>query len=92
MYGVGLSSVLISELTDSIQEEVKVWQCRPLGALYPIVYPNASPTAEGQSVPFRTLIPGERYPANAPRSSSAASNGTISTVRPATAVSATDSE
>ena len=32
---------LISEVTDSIQEEVKLWQDRPLEALYPIVYLDA---------------------------------------------------
>jgi putative transposase len=37
MYGVDVSAGLISEVTDSIQEEVKAWQDRPLEALYPIV-------------------------------------------------------
>ena len=32
---------LISEVTDSIQEEVQAWQDRPLEALYPIVYLDA---------------------------------------------------
>jgi putative transposase len=34
---VEVSPGLISEVTDSIQEEVKAWQDRPLEALYPIV-------------------------------------------------------
>jgi putative transposase len=41
MYGVDVSPSLISEVTDSIQEEVKLWRDRPLEALYPIVYPDA---------------------------------------------------
>ena len=41
MYGVEVSPALISEVTDSIQEEVKAWQDRPLEALYPIVYLDA---------------------------------------------------
>jgi putative transposase len=41
MYGVEVSGGLISEVTDSIQEEVKAWQDRPLEALYPIVYLDA---------------------------------------------------
>jgi putative transposase len=38
---VEVSAGLISEVTDSIQEEVKAWQDRPLEALYPIVYLDA---------------------------------------------------
>jgi putative transposase len=41
MYGVEVSTGLISEVTESIQEEVKAWQDRPLEALYPIVYLDA---------------------------------------------------
>jgi putative transposase len=41
MYGVDISAGLVSEVTDSIQEEVKLWQDRPLEALYPIVYLDA---------------------------------------------------
>ena len=41
MYGVDVSAALISEVTDSILEEVKAWQDRPLEALYPIVYLDA---------------------------------------------------
>jgi putative transposase len=41
MYGVEVSPTLISQVTDSIQEEVKAWQDRPLEALYPIVYLDA---------------------------------------------------
>ncbi len=41
MYGVDVSAGLISEVTDSILEEVRAWQDRPLEALYPIVYLDA---------------------------------------------------
>jgi putative transposase len=41
MYGVDVSATLISEVTDSVMEEVKAWQDRPLEALYPIVYLDA---------------------------------------------------
>ena len=41
MYGVDVSAALISEVTDSILDEVKAWQDRPLEALYPIVYLDA---------------------------------------------------
>jgi putative transposase len=41
MYGVDVSAALISEVTDSVMEEVKAWQDRPLEALYPIVYLDA---------------------------------------------------
>ena len=38
MYGTGVSPSLISSVTDAVSEEVKVWQARPLDAIYPIVY------------------------------------------------------
>lgn len=41
IYGVDVSSTLISEVTDAVQEEVRAWQNRPLEALYPIVYLDA---------------------------------------------------
>jgi putative transposase len=41
LYGVDVSAALISEVTDSVMEEVKAWQDRPLDALYPIVYRDA---------------------------------------------------
>ena len=34
---MNVSAALISEVTDSVLEEVKAWQYRPLEALYPIV-------------------------------------------------------
>jgi len=41
MYGVEISAGLISEVTDSIQEEVRLWQDCPLEELYPIMYLDA---------------------------------------------------
>jgi len=38
MYGTEVSPSLISAVTDAVSEEVKIWQGRPLDALYPIVY------------------------------------------------------
>jgi len=41
IYGVDVSSTLISEVTEAVTDEVRVWQSRPLEALYPIVYMDA---------------------------------------------------
>jgi putative transposase len=38
MYGTEVSPTLISNVTDAIIDEVKLWQSRPLDGLYPIVY------------------------------------------------------
>ncbi len=41
LYGVNISSGLISEVTDSVLDEVKAWQSRPLSEVYPILYLDA---------------------------------------------------
>jgi putative transposase len=41
MYGVEVSPGLISEVTDAVLDEVRVWQSRPLEAIYGIVYLDA---------------------------------------------------
>lgn len=41
MYGVEVSPVLISNVTDAVLDEVRTWQNRPLDAVYPIVYLDA---------------------------------------------------
>lgn len=41
IYGVEVSPTLISNVTDSVLEEVRAWQSRPLDPLYPIVYLDA---------------------------------------------------
>jgi len=38
IYGAEVSPSLISNVTDAVSEDVKVWQGRPLDALYPILY------------------------------------------------------
>jgi len=38
LYGAEISESLISKITDSVMEEVKLWQARPLDFLYPIVF------------------------------------------------------
>lgn len=37
MYGTEVSPTLTSYVTDAVNEDVKVWQSRPLDALYTIV-------------------------------------------------------
>lgn len=41
MYGVEVSPALISNVTDSVLDDVRAWQSRPLSAVYPIVYFDA---------------------------------------------------
>jgi putative transposase len=41
IYGVEVSPTLISNVTDSVLEDVQAWQNRPLDAVYPIVYLDA---------------------------------------------------
>ncbi len=37
-HGTEISESLISQITDDVIEEVKVWQTKPLEKIYPIVY------------------------------------------------------
>jgi putative transposase len=41
IYGVTVSPTFISNVTDAVLDEVRVWQNRPLDAVYPIVYLDA---------------------------------------------------
>lgn len=41
LYGVKVSPALISAVTDSVMEDVRAWQARPLDAFYPILYLDA---------------------------------------------------
>ncbi len=41
LYGVEVSAGLISNVTDAVEEERKLWQNRPLDRVYPIVYFDA---------------------------------------------------
>lgn len=41
IYKVEVSPALISQVTDAVQEEVVIWQSRPLDAVYPIIHLDA---------------------------------------------------
>lgn len=41
IYGVEVSPALISQVTEAVVEEVRLWQNRPLDEVYPIVYLDA---------------------------------------------------
>ncbi len=41
IYGVDVSATLISQVTEEVMDEVRVWQSRPLEPLYMIVYLDA---------------------------------------------------
>ena len=41
LYKTDVSPALISAVTDTVLEDVRAWQSRPLDAVYPIVYPDA---------------------------------------------------
>src|SRR6266702_3505360 len=41
IYKVEVSPTLISNVTEAVMEEVKIWQSRPLDSVYPIVYLDA---------------------------------------------------
>ena len=38
LYGVTISHALIAQVTDTVLEEARIWQARPLEAIYPIVW------------------------------------------------------
>jgi putative transposase len=41
LYGVDVSATLISNVTNEVIDEVKLWQSRPLDKIYPIIYLDA---------------------------------------------------
>jgi putative transposase len=41
IYGVEVSPTLISQVTEAVTEEIKLWQSRPLDEVYPIIYLDA---------------------------------------------------
>jgi len=41
LYGAEISPTLVTNVTDTVLEDVKAWQNRPLEAIYPIVYLDA---------------------------------------------------
>ncbi len=41
IYGIEVSATLVSQVTEAVMEEVRLWQNRPLDDVYPIVYLDA---------------------------------------------------
>jgi putative transposase len=41
IYGVDVSAGLISNITEAVMEEVKIWQGRSLDEVYPVLYMEA---------------------------------------------------
>lgn len=41
LYGIDVSSDLISAVTDAVLDEIATWQVRPLEPVYPIVFFDA---------------------------------------------------
>lgn len=54
LYGVEVSPTLISNVTNSVLEEVRAWQARPLSAVYPILYFDALFVKSRQEGPVKT--------------------------------------
>jgi len=54
LYGVEVSPALISNVTEAVLEDVRVWQCRPLSAVYPILYFDALFVKTRQDGPVMT--------------------------------------
>ncbi len=56
IYGIEVSATLVSQVTEAVMEEVRLWQNRPLDDVYPIVYLDA------RLIPGTPrLIPGTPY-------------------------------
>ena len=41
IYGVDVSPQLVSQVTEAVQDEVRIWQSRPLESIYPILFLDA---------------------------------------------------
>ena len=41
VYGASVSAATISRVTDVVADEIAIWQCRPVDAVYPILYIDA---------------------------------------------------
>jgi len=54
LYGVEVSPTLISNVTDTILDEVRTWQARPLASVYPILYFDALFVKSRQEGPVQT--------------------------------------
>lgn len=53
LYGAEISPTLISNVTNSVLDEVQVWQARPLEAVYPILYFDCLFVKSRQEGPIR---------------------------------------
>lgn len=53
LYGAEISPTLISNVTNSVMEEVQAWQARPLDAVYPILYFDCLFVKSRQEGPIR---------------------------------------
>jgi putative transposase len=53
LYGAEISPTLISNVTNSVLEEVQAWQARPLDAVYPILYFDCLFVKSRQEGPIR---------------------------------------
>ena len=53
LYGVAVSPTLISNVTNSVMEDVRAWQSRPLAAVYPILYFDAMCVKSRQEGPVK---------------------------------------
>jgi transposase-like protein len=54
LYGAEVSPALISNVTESVLDEVRAWQSRPLSAVYPILYFDALYVKSRQEGPVKT--------------------------------------
>lgn len=57
MYDVDISPTLVSHVTDSVIEDVRQWQSRPLDSLYPVVFMDGIvlKVRDGQRITNRTI-------------------------------------
>lgn len=54
LYGVEVSSGLVSNITEAVLDDVRAWQSRPLSAVYPILYFDALFVKSRQEGPVQT--------------------------------------
>jgi integrase len=54
LYGVEVSPTLVSNVTDTVLDEVRAWQSRPLASVYPILYFDALFVKSRQEGPVHT--------------------------------------
>ena len=57
MYGTDISPTLISNVTDAVIDEFKLWQSRPFDSIYPIVYIALQNISEKGAMPLRGWKP-----------------------------------